>query len=368
MVDLQTEYKGYKQEMNAALEAVLNKAAFIGGAAVKQFEENLAEYLGCKHVIACANGTDALQIALMALDLPKGSEVITPSFTYISTVEVVALLGLTPVFVEVDPNTFLMDMASLEKAIGPNTKAIIPVHLFGQCADMDPLMEVAEKHALHVIEDTAQTIGANYLKGNSPRKSGTIGHIGCTSFYPSKNLGCYGDGGAMFTNDDELAKKLRMIANHGQSERYYFSKVGVNSRLDGLQAAILNVKLPHLDTYCQKRQEIAQAYNEGLQDLLEITTPAKAAWSEHVYHQYTMKVERRDELKEFLQQQNIPSMIYYPVPAHLQEAYRGFGYSKDDLLVTEGLCEKVLSLPIHPYMEQDQIDHIIKSIFKFYRR
>ncbi|NML41253.1 DegT/DnrJ/EryC1/StrS family aminotransferase [Chitinophaga sp. G-6-1-13] len=368
MVDLKRQYTKIKPQVDAAIQEVLESAAFINGGAVQKFAEELQQYLDIKHVIPCANGTDALQIAMMALDLQPGDEVITPSFTFIATAEVIALLQLKPVFVDVDPKTYCLDVAAVEKAITPKTKAIVPVHLYGHVADMEPLMAVAAKHNLYVIEDNAQAIGGNYtLADGSVKKAGTIGHIGCTSFFPSKNLGCYGDGGALFTNDDALAAKIRMVANHGQSARYYHDVVGVNSRLDSVQAAVLRIKLPLLDEYIHARRAVADAYDAAFADMPQITTPYRAANSYHVFHQYTIQLNGadRNKLQQYLAEKQVPSMIYYPVPAHRQKMFEHFGSAAFDLPVTDNLTTKVISLPIHTEMEIDQLDHIIHSVKSF---
>ncbi|SJZ41436.1 prepilin-type processing-associated H-X9-DG domain-containing protein [Chitinophaga eiseniae] len=368
MVDLKRQYTKIKPQVDAAIQEVLESAAFINGGAVQKFAEELQQYLDIKHVIPCANGTDALQIAMMALDLQPGDEVITPSFTFIATAEVIALLQLKPVFVDVDPQTYCLDVTAVEKAITPKTKAIVPVHLYGHVADMEPLMAVAAKHNLYVIEDNAQAIGGNYtFADGSVKKAGTIGHIGCTSFFPSKNLGCYGDGGALFTNDDALAAKIRMVANHGQSARYYHDVVGVNSRLDSVQAAVLRIKLPLLDEYINARRAVADAYDAAFADMPQITTPYRAANSYHVFHQYTLQLNGadRNKLQEYLATQQVPAMIYYPVPAHRQRMFEHFGGAAFDLPVTDHLTTKVISLPIHTEMDKDQLDHIIHSVKSF---
>lgn len=368
MVDLKRQYAKIKPQVDVAIQEVLDTAAFINGGPVQQFAQELQQYLGIKHVIPCANGTDALQIAMMALGLQPGDEVITPSFTFIATAEVIALLQLKPVFVDVDPKTYCLDPVAVEKAITPKTKAIVPVHLYGQSADMEQLMAVANKHHIPVIEDNAQAIGGTYtFKDGTVKKTGTIGHIGCTSFFPSKNLGCYGDGGAIFTDDDALAAQLRMVANHGQSARYYHDVVGVNSRLDTLQAAVLRIKLPLLDEYITARRKVADAYDAGFAGIPQITTPYRAPYSYHVYHQYTLQLNgvSRDELQKYLHEHNVPSMIYYPVPAHRQKMFASFGGAAFKLPVTDTLTDKVISLPIHTEMDQDQLDHIISSVQSF---
>jgi dTDP-4-amino-4,6-dideoxygalactose transaminase len=346
----------------------MNTAAFIGGPAVSRFQEELETYLGVKHVIPCANGTDSLQIAMMALGLKPGDEVITPSFTYIATTEVIALLGLTPVFADVDPKTFCMDAAKIEAAITAKTKAIVPVHLYGQAADMDAIMEIADKHGLFVIEDNAQAIGSDYYSASGKvSKVGTIGHIGSTSFFPSKNLGCFGDGGALFTNDTRLAEKLRMVANHGQREKYSHEVIGCNSRLDTIQAAVLRIKLPHLDEYIAARRAVADYYDRVLGASERITVPFRDAKSRHVFHQYTVQLEGadRDGLQEYLAEHGIPSMIYYPKPAHKQGMFESFGLGDLDLPVTEALTHKVISFPIHTEMDEEQLAYICERILAY---
>ncbi len=378
MVDLVTQYEKIQTQVDQAVLSVVRSAAFINGPEVKSFQKELETYLGVKHVIPCANGTDALQIAMMALDLQPGDEVIVPTFTYVATAEVIALLRLTPVLVDVDPKTFNIDVARAAQAITPKTKAIVPVHLFGQCADMDPLMELAAKHNLYVIEDNAQAIGADYIgRDGKARKSGTIGHIGCTSFFPSKNLGCYGDGGAIFTNDDALADKMRMVANHGQSRLYYFDEIGVNSRLDSIQAAILRCKLPHLDQYNDTRRATADAYDRAFAGHAHIVTPTRATNSTHVFHQYTLQIvgpgteagqpKHRDALKEYLNAQGVPAMIYYPVPLHQQKAYLDPRYRDGDFPVSEQLCRTVISLPMQTELDAEQIAHITSSVLAFFQ-
>ncbi|MGN6438416.1 MAG: DegT/DnrJ/EryC1/StrS family aminotransferase [Agriterribacter sp.] len=368
MVDLKKQYEHIKQDVDAAIHEVLDNCNFINGKPVQDFARSLEAYLQVKHVIPCANGTDALQIALMALGLQPGDEVITPSFTYIATTEVIALLQLKPVFVEVDPKTFCIDAQAIEKAITPKTKAIVPVHLYGQAANMEAIMQIANKHGLYVVEDNAQAIGCDYtFSDGTKKKSGTIGTIGCTSFFPSKNLGCYGDGGAIFTNDDSLAGKLKMIANHGQSKKYYHDVVGCNSRLDTLQAAVLNVKLKKLDDYIAARQKAAAFYDKAFAGNPKITTPFVADYTNHVYHQYTLKLEgvNRNQLSEFLATHNIPSMIYYPVPAHRQKMFEAFGGSAFNLQVTDWLTERVISLPIHTELDDDQLAFITEKVNEF---
>ncbi len=368
MVDTKTQYHKIKTEVDAAVISVLESSAFIGGKVVSSFADNLAAYHGSKHCIPCANGTDALQIAMMALGLQPGDEVITPSFTYIATVEVAALLHIKPIFVEVDPKTFCIDPAVIEKAITPKTKAIVPVHLYGQAANMEAIMKIAAAHNLFVIEDNAQGIGNDFtFSDGTVKKTGSIGHIGCTSFYPSKNLGAYGDGGAMFTNDDELAASLRMIASHGQSKRYYHDVVGCNSRLDAIQAAILDIKLKHLDEYIAARIKAADFYDKAFADTKNITVPFRDANNKHVFHQYTLQVENvdRDALHQFLADNNVPSMIYYPVPAHKQKMFDAFGGSDYNLPTTDRLTERVISLPIHTELDEEQQTFIINKVLEF---
>ena len=368
MVDLMSQYQKIKPAVDSAISSILESAQFINGPEVKAFQADLEEYLGVKHVIPCANGTDALQIALMSLGLKPGDEVITPSFTFIATTEVIALLGLKPVFVDVDKETFCIDPKEIEGAITPNTKAIVPVHLYGQAANMEAIMKIANENNLHVIEDNAQAIGSDYhLSNGTDVKTGGIGHIGCTSFFPSKNLGCYGDGGAIFTNDDELAAQMRMIVNHGQSRRYYHDVVGVNSRLDSIQAAVLRIKLKELDNYVDARRKVADHYDNFFAQFPGITTPVRGKESRHVFHQYTMVLEGidRDELNAFLAEKDIPSMIYYPVPAHKQEMFAHFGSAETELPTTDWLTERVLSLPIHTEMEEEQLNYICSAIEEF---
>lgn len=371
MVDLKQQYLNIKSEIDNAVLGVLDSSIFIGGNQVNSFADNLAKYLNVKHVIPCANGTDALQIAMMALDLQPGDEVITPSFTYIATTEVIALLKLKPVFVEVDKQTFCIDPDSITKAITPKTKAIVPVHLYGHTANMEEIMAIAKENNLFVIEDNAQAIGSDYIfKNGRKKKSGTIGTIGTTSFFPSKNLGCYGDGGAMFTNDDTLAEKLKMIANHGQKIKYYHDMVGCNSRLDAMQAAILNVKLPLLDSYIAARQKAADYYDAGFANQPNISTPFRANYSTHVFHQYTLILEdvNRDDLNSFLAENNVPSMIYYPVPAHRQKMFEAFGGGNYNLPITDWLTQRVISLPIHTELSEEQQDYIIEKVLEFINR
>lgn len=364
LVDLQTQYKNIAEEVLEGIREVLETSSFINGPAVHQFAHNLQQYLNVAEVIPCANGTDALQIALMALDLQPGDEVITTPFTFVATAEVIALLQLKPVFVDVNPCTFVINEYQIEKAITPRTRAIIPVHLFGQGANMEAIMKMAQKHQLYVIEDNAQAIGADFLFSDGTRKKlGTIGHIGCTSFFPSKNLGGYGDGGALFTQDEALANRIRVIANHGSERRYYHDQIGVNSRLDSLQAAILNVKLKHLDSYNKARQQAAQYYSTNLGDLKGIQIPREASYSTHVFHQYTLLVHRnRDFLQQYLTEKGVSSAIYYPVPLHLQAAYSHYGYGPGDFPVSEELASKVLSLPMHSELSEDTLKKIVETI------
>ena len=368
MVDTKTQYHKIKPEVDKAVLDVMESAAFINGKVVHDFATNLSSYLGVKHTIPCANGTDALQIAMMALGLQPGDEVITPSFTYIATTEVIALLRLTPVFVEVNPQTFCIDPSAIEKAITPKTKAIVPVHLYGHAAPMEEIMAIAQKHNLFVIEDNAQAIGCDYTFSNgTKKKTGTIGHIGTTSFYPSKNLGAFGDGGAISTNDDELAGKLKMIANHGQSKQYYHDVVGCNSRLDSIQAAILDIKLKHLDDYVAARRAVADYYDKAFVNHSKITTPFRAAYSNHAFHQYTLQLEGvdRNGLKQFLADNNIPAMIYYPVAGHKQKMFENFNTASQVMPVTDWLTERVISLPIHTEMDEEQLGYITSTVLEF---
>jgi len=375
MVDLQSQYEKIKPEIDKAINEVVTSAAFINGPEVKKFQSELEDYLDVKHVIPCANGTDALQIAMMGLGLEQGDEVITADFTFAATVEVIALLKLTPVLVDVDPISFNIDLEALEKAITPKTKAIVPVHLFGQCANMEAILKIAKKHNLYVIEDTAQAIGADFtFSDGTSKKAGTIGTIGTTSFFPSKNLGCYGDGGAIFTNDDDLAHIIRGMVNHGMYKRYYHDVVGVNSRLDSIQAAVLRLKLPHLDAYCSARRNAARYYNNGFKSNPNIVTPATEKCGEicdtcncHVFHQYTLKITngKRDALHQHLMDKGIPNAIYYPVPLHSQKAYVDDRYKEAQFLVTNDLVTTVISLPMHTELEAAQQDLIIQTIMDF---
>lgn len=369
MVDLKSQYLKLKEEIDQAVLEVMESCAYINGPAVRTFQSHMEEYNDVKHVIPVANGTDALQIAFMALDLQPGDEVIVPAFTYVSTAEVIALLQLKPVMVDVDPDTFNVTADIIEAAITPRTKAVVPVNLFGQSCDLEPIMAVAKKHNLYVVEDNAQAIGADYTfaDGHS-QKTGTIGHIGCTSFYPSKNLGAFGDGGAITTNHDELAAKLRMVANHGQTRRYYHDAVGVNSRLDAIQAAILNIKLRELDNYAAARNRAADYYDQGLAGVAPLVTPQRQPNSTHVFHQYTLKVldGRRDDLQRYLSDQGIPSMIYYPVPLYEQGAFKGFT-DVTHLPVTDELCKQVISLPMHTELDDDMLMHIVEGVKSFWK-
>ena len=368
MVDLHGQYLRIKDEIDAAIGQVLDSTAFINGPQVQTFARAFADYNGIDHVVPCGNGTDALQIALMTLDLQPGDEVILPVHTYVATAEVIALLKLQPVFVDVNPATFNIDINRIEERLTKRSKVIVPVHLYGQCADMEPLLALARQHQLRVIEDSAQATGASYtFSDGTTKKAGTMGHIGCTSFFPSKNLGCYGDGGAMLLADEALATKARMIANHGQSKKYHHDLIGCNSRLDTLQAAILAAKLPHLDDYNRARQQVAQHYNEAFAGTEQLITPAVLPQSTHVYHQYTLRVQgvERDRLQEKLAAAGIPTMIYYPVPLHLQQAYKGYGYQAGDFPLAEELSKTVLSLPVHTELTTDQQDYIIEHVLRF---
>lgn len=368
MVDLKSQYDKIKPAVDAAIMSVIEKTEFINGPEVSAFQQEFEKYLNVKYVIPCANGTDALQIAMMALGLKPGDEVITPSYTYIATTEVIALLGLTPVFVDVDPKTFCIDPAKIEAAITPKTKAIVPVHLYGQSADMDPIMEIAKKHNLAVVEDNAQAIGCDYThKDGRVSKTGTIGDIGSTSFFPSKNLGCYGDGGALCTNNEKLAVEMRKIANHGQTVKYYHEVVGCNSRLDSIQAAVLRIKLRELDNYCDARRKAAAHYDNFFAAFENVTTPFRAENSRHVFHQYTLQLEGidRDALSKYLADQGIPSMIYYPVPAHRQKMFASFGCENQELPVTDWLTSRVLSLPMHTELDNEQLDYICSHVADF---
>ena len=371
MVDLHTQYLKIQKEIDAGIREVIETTAFVKGQKVTDFQHHLEQYTGAKHVIPVGNGTDALQIALMGLGLKPGDEVITPTFTFIATAEVVALLGLTPVVVDVNWETMNMDTEAVRRAITPRTKAIVPVHLFGQCADMESLMAIAEEHHLYIVEDACQAIGAQYTFSNGETKqAGTIGHIGCTSFFPSKNLGCYGDGGAIFTNDDELAAKMRAIANHGMVVRYHHDMIGVNSRLDSIQAAVLDAKLPHLDEYIASRQRAAAYYDQAFKGCGQILIPGRQAHSTHVFHQYTLRVTGadRDALREGLAERGIPAMIYYPVPLHQQKAYLDPRYKDGDFPVAEKLAACVLSLPMHTELDDEQLEYITSSVLELCKK
>ncbi|WP_312286134.1 DegT/DnrJ/EryC1/StrS family aminotransferase [Chryseobacterium gleum] len=369
MVDLKGQYQKIKEDIDVGIQECIDSTAFINGPAVKEFQHDFEKYLGVKHVIPCANGTDALQIAMMALSLQPGDEIICPAFTYVATAEVIGLLGLKPVMVDVNADTFDIQLEGLEKYLTSNTKAIVPVHLYGQSVDMEQILKFAEKHNLFVIEDNAQAIGSDYtFSDGTVRKTGTIGHIGCTSFFPSKNLGCYGDGGALMTNDDELASKIRMIANHGQEKKYYHKVLGCNSRLDTIQAAILKVKLKHLDEYSAARNRMADYYDKNLKEIAEVQIPGRAENSTHVFHQYTLRVKngKRDGLQKYLAEKNIPSMIYYPLPLYKQEAFLQYVEDGFSLPVTEQLCKEVISLPVHTEFDQEVLDVIITEIKNYF--
>lgn len=368
MVDLKSQYVRLQSEIDPAIQKAIESAAFINGPDVKSFASELGAYLGGAFVVPCANGTDALQIAMMALDLQPGDEVIIPSFTYAATAEVVALLHLKPVLVDVHPQHFLINTDLIEQAITPKTKAIVPVHLFGQCADMEPILQIAQKHGLFVIEDTAQAIGAVYTFSNGTKAfAGTMGDVGCTSFFPSKNLGCMGDGGAMYAMDERLAERLRMIANHGQFVQYQHDAIGVNSRLDTIQAAILRVKLRHLDAFAEARNEVAAYYDNAFSNHPNLLTPVRVPNSTHVFHQYTLQTcgIERDALRNYLKDQGIPSMVYYPIPLHFQKAYANEAYPKGSLPVTENLCKYVISLPMSTEMDEEQLAYIVQHVLDF---
>lgn len=370
MVDLKAQYQSIASDVQAALQHCLENTAFINGPSVQAFQANLEAYLGVQHVIPCANGTDALQLALMSLNLEVGDEVIVPAFTYVATAEVIGLLRLKPVLVDVDPHTFNTTAAHIEAAITPRTRAIVPVHLFGQSADMEPILTLAQRHNLPVIEDNAQAIGAVYTFSDGRQvHTGGLGDMGCTSFYPSKNLGAYGDGGALITNNDAYAADLRMLANHGQQRRYYHEKIGVNSRLDALQAAVLDIKLRHLDAYAAARRAAAAYYDQAFQGLEAVQVPARQPNSTHVFHQYTLKVppKHRDALQQFLKEQGVPSMIYYPVPLQEQNAFKAIiQQPTGDLSTTIQLCQEVLSLPMHPNLEQEQLEFITDAVHRYF--
>lgn len=371
MADLRAQYEKLKPEIDEAISSVLRSTAFVSGPEIKKFEEFLAAYLGTGHVISCGNGTDALQIAYMALGLKPGDEIITTSFTFIATVETMALLGLKPVFADTDEKTFNISPDEIRKKITPRTRAIVPVHLFGQCAPMEEILQIARENNLYVIEDAAQATGADYVfSSGKTKKAGTMGVIGTTSFFPSKNLACYGDGGALFMDDGDLARKIRSIANHGMQERYHYECIGVNSRLDTLQAAILSVKLKYLDSFNDARRRVAEYYDKALSPFSDIIIPSRVEFSTHIFHQYTIRVinGKRDRLREYLQAKKVPTMIYYPLPIHLQNAYRYLGYSEGDLPVSEKLCREVLSLPVCPETDREQLDYITKSIMEFFEK
>lgn len=371
MVDLKAQYEKIRSEIDKAIQSVLDTTAFIKGPEVGLFEEELRDYTKAGHVISCANGTDALQIALMSMGLKPGDEVITTNFTFISTIEVVALLGMKPVIVDPDPATFNISPEGIRRAITARTRAIVPVHLFGQCADMEGIMKIAREFDLFVLEDAAQATGADYrFSDGKVRKAGTIGDAGSTSFFPSKNLGCFGDGGALYTDNEELAKKMRSIANHGMKIRYHYNDIGINSRLDTIQAAILRVRLRHLDTHNEARRKVAEFYDKAFAGSQSIIVPARNSFSSHIFHQYTVRIRngKRDDLKKYLNERNIPSMIYYPGPLHMQEAYHYLGYGESDFPVTTNLCREVLSLPMHPEMEQDQLEYITGNVLDFFEK
>ncbi len=371
MVDLGSQYERLKPAIDSAIKRVIDSTAFIKGPDVESFEQEMAAYLGIDHVVACGNGTDALQIAMMALGLKPGDEVITTNFTFIATVEVVALLGLKPVLADPCPDSFNITPEAIEKAITPATRAIVPVHLFGQCCNMEPIIEIARKYNLFIIEDTAQANGAEYIFSNGKRaRAGTMGHIGCTSFFPSKNLGCYGDGGALMTSDPKLASDIRSIINHGMKVRYYHDHIGVNSRLDTIQAAILRVKLEHLDSFNRARNTAAEFYDKSFAEIDELTLPARVSWSTHIFHQYTLRVAngKRDALKAYLNENGIPAMIYYPVAISRQKAYSGYNFPADGYPVTEMLSGEVLSLPMHTELDSEQLSHIASTVLNFFKK
>jgi len=369
MVDLKTQYLRIKEEIDQALLAAVEETAYINGPQVKAFIESLKSFNQVKHAVTCGNGTDALQIAMMGLGFKPGDEVIVPAFTYIATVEVIALLGLIPRFIDVRPDTFELDYEQLESTITDKTIGIVPVHLFGQCSNMEVINAIATKRGAAVIEDTAQAMGAEYIRSDGARQfAGTVGTIGTTSFFPSKNLGCFGDGGALLTNDEALAHRVHMIANHGQRQKYHHESIGVNSRLDTLQAAILNVKIKYLHEYAKARQRVAQRYDESLAGIEGLSIPVRASYSTHVFNQYTCKIAngKRDDFKAFLQERGVPSMVYYPIPVHLQQAYRQYGYNEGDFPVSEQLCREVVSLPIHTEMKEDTQNYIIEQVKAFF--
>jgi dTDP-4-amino-4,6-dideoxygalactose transaminase len=368
MVDLKRQYERLKTDIDQALQEAIESTAFINGPQVKKFGSELAEYLEVEHAIPCGNGTDALQVALMALDLQPGDEVITTPFSFIASIEVIRLLRLVPVLVDIEPLSFNLDPSRIEAAISKKTRAIIPVHLFGQCADMESILAITEKHGIRVVEDTAQAIGTDYLFRDGRRmRAGTLGDIGTTSFFPSKNLGCYGDGGAILTRDGKLGERIRTIVNHGSRVKYYYDEVGVNSRLDTLQAAILRVKLRHLDDFIRSRQQAAASYDRALGDIPQLSIPARLPWSEHTFHQYTLTLEGegRDDLIGYLRSKDIPVMVYYPLSLHLQNAYRDLGYQKGDFPVSESMTESVFSIPMHTELDTEQIEYICHHIQEF---
>jgi UDP-2-acetamido-2-deoxy-ribo-hexuluronate aminotransferase len=368
MVDLKGQYEKIKPEIDAAIQEVIDSTAFINGPAVKDFQADLEKYLGVKHVIPCANGTDALQVAMMGLGLQPGDEVITTSFTFIATAEVIALLKLTPVLVDVDPDTFNIDPAAIRRAITPKTKAIVPVHLFGQCADMEEILKIAAAHKLYVIEDTCQAIGSDFMfSDGTVKKAGAIGDVAGMSFFPSKNLGCFGDGGAIFTNNDDLAEMMRSVVNHGMTVRYFHDHIGVNSRLDSIQAAVLKVKLQYLDEYIKARRAAADFYDKAFAGHPKLKIPVRAANTSHVFHQYTLVTKNinRNEMQQFLASKNIPAMIYYPVPMHIQKAYQDPRYKEGDFPVTEDLAKKVISLPMHTELDREQLEYIAAAVLEY---
>ncbi len=370
MVDLIGQYSRIEEEINTSILNVVKSGAYINGTEVKLFKQNLQDYLKVNCVIPCANGTDALQIAMMALGLKQGDEVIIPSFTYAATAEVATLLGLSIKWVEVDPDSFMLDSKSLESSITPQTRAVVPVHLFGQCADMEEILKIAQKNNIYVIEDAAQSIGAEYyFSDGSVKKSGTMGHVGCTSFFPTKNLGCFGDGGALFTNNIELGKRIQMISNHGQEKKYVHELVGVNSRLDTLQAAILDVKLKYLGAYNNARLAAASIYDQLLSDIKQVQIPKRVKNSNHVFNQYTITIKdgSRNKLKLFLEERGIPAMVYYPVPLHLQMAYFKEPIQRGSFPISESLCDSVLSLPMHTELDLSTVEFISKQIQSFYK-
>ncbi len=371
MVDLKRQYDRFRDEIDMAIQQVLDSTAFINGPSVKAFRDDFANYLDVPHVIPCGNGTDALQVALMALDLEPGDEVITTPFSFIASIEVIKLLGLVPVLADVDPRSFNIDPGQIEQRVNKKTKAIIPVHLFGQCADLESITDISRNNGLFVIEDTAQAVGTDYIfQDGSRQKAGTIGNIGTASFFPSKNLGCYGDGGAIITRDAALHHKIQAIVNHGSRTKYYYDEVGVNSRLDTLQAAILGVKLRYLDSFHETRQKVAEAYDAELGNIPQLILPARVPWSNHIFHQYTIILQDadRDRLREYLRSKEIPVMVYYPLPLHLQDAYKDLGYHKGDFPVTESLSENVFSIPMHTEMESEQIEYICHHIKTFLKQ